>query len=75
MIPIIPDHVVESVFGPKRDELVFYADKYFSETFPTISSMDVMPPVCNEEETWNGKRCISYCDVVEFCPEGRARKI
>ena len=30
MIPIIPDHVVESVFGPKRDELIAYAEGYFS---------------------------------------------
>ena len=72
MIPIIPDHVVESVFGPKRDELVAYAERYFSGPIPPLDMEKVMPPVCNEEETWNGKRCISYCDVVEFCPEGRA---
>ena len=61
--------------GQSGDELVFYADRFLSATVaPTISSTYLMPPVCSEEETWNGKRCISYCDVVEFCPEGRARK-
>ena len=71
IIPIIPDQVIKDNFYPKRDELIFYTEKYNPKD---PSYLQVMPPVCTEEETWNGRRCISYCDVVEFCLEGKARK-
>ena len=69
-IPMISDHVVTQYFGPRANELVAYIQK--NHGIP--HSSQILPPVCTEEETWNGRRCISYCDVVEFCPEGRARK-
>jgi hypothetical protein len=25
--------------------------------------------VCNEQESWNGRRCQDYCEVLEFCPK------
>jgi len=27
-----------------------------------------MPPPCNGEESWGGRRCLGYCDVVDLCP-------
>lgn len=26
-----------------------------------------IPPICNDEESWNGKRCERYCDVSGIC--------
>ena len=28
-----------------------------------------MPPPCDGEERWGGKRCLGYCDVADFCPD------
>jgi len=32
----------------------------------------VMPPMCDYDERWGNRRCMGYCPVVEYCPEGRA---
>ena len=62
VVPIIPDTVVEEYFGTKRDNLLQYLDQ------------NNLPPVCNDEENWSGRRCVGYCEVVKFCPEGSALK-
>ena len=33
---------------------------------------NTLPPLCDFEERWNGRRCKgSLCEIHEFCPEGR----
>jgi hypothetical protein len=29
---------------------------------------NIMPPMC--EDTWQGRRCRSYCSLAQYCPEG-----
>ena len=33
---------------------------------------NTMPELCDYEERWHGNRFGKYCDVMPFCPEGRA---
>lgn len=56
-IPIrhIPDEVITEYFQRK---FVALQDALVSQT---------MPPPCDPDESWNGRRCRGFCDVAEFC--------
>ncbi|KKM58125.1 hypothetical protein LCGC14_1549750 [marine sediment metagenome] len=50
-----------------------YVQEYFlykSYDLLTALENEVMPALCLYEERWNGKRCLKYCEVAKFCPEG-----
>ena len=32
---------------------------------------NVLPPPCTHRETWGGRKCKDYCNVWNFCEEGR----
>lgn len=58
-IPIISNEEVESYFQPKAQALIFHINS------------NIMPPEpCNSEESWEDKRCLSYCEVAQLCPKG-----
>lgn len=62
MIPInpIPDEVVEQFFTAKAAILRIHLES------------DSMPDICTQEERWNNDaKCRRYCDVAQFCPNGR----
>jgi len=56
-VPVMQDKDVISLFSTKAKELRGFLDR------------NELPPLCNE--TWKGKRCQSFCEVYESCPEGR----
>jgi hypothetical protein len=33
------------------------------------------PPPCTPEETWKGRRCLDFCDVWNFCDEGKKARL
>jgi hypothetical protein len=33
-----------------------------------------LPPMCDYDERWANNKCLGYCPVVEFCPEGLKMK-
>tara|TARA_R110000824_G_scaffold222606_1_gene410310 strand:- start:14455 stop:15336 length:882 start_codon:yes stop_codon:yes gene_type:complete len=55
-VPKYDNEVLENKFLKARDEL--------------LKSLDTgnLPQKCSSEETWNGRKCQSYCDVRELCP-------
>lgn len=55
-VPKYDDEVLENRFLKARDELL--------EALNT----DNIPQKCSSEETWNGRKCQSYCDVRNLCP-------
>lgn len=63
-VPIrrIPDNIIIDYFGQKRRQLLAALVKHR------------LPPMCNDAETWRGRRCNGFCDAAEFCP-GRKMQI
>lgn len=59
-MPFMPDDEVKDYFADKSERLC-YALKD-----------GVMPEMCDYDSRWGGRRCKSYCEVAEFCPEGRS---
>lgn len=59
-MPFMPDNEVRDYFTDKSERLC-YALKD-----------GVMPEMCDYDSRWGGRRCRFYCEVAEFCPEGRA---
>ena len=57
-VPMLPNDEVMNVFLPKRDALL------------TALETDELPSICSEEERWNDKKCLEYCNVKEHCPYG-----
>ena len=55
-IPKYDDEVLEYKFLSARDELV------------KALETDNLPKKCTEEQTWNGRKCESYCEVRHLCP-------
>jgi len=35
---------------------------------------NTMPELCPYQERWANKRCLSFCNIVAFCPEGSSMK-
>ena len=58
----LDDDYVRDYFKAKRDGLLHYLKD------------EVLPPMCDYDERWANSRCLKFCPVVEFCPEGRAMK-
>lgn len=53
-------------------------DKYVSEFFATkrtalltALNTNTLPPACDSRENWGWRKCKNYCEVFEYCPEGR----
>ena len=61
-VPILDDDYVINYFNSKDKAL------------RTALETNTMPPMCNYQERWANKRCLSYCDMVEHCPEGSAMR-
>ena len=55
-VPKYDDEVIEYKFLSARDELV--------KSLETGN----LPQKCNDEQTWNGRKCQSYCDARYVCP-------
>lgn len=60
-VKILPDDYVEGYFQTKAQALQ-----------EAMTNGWNIP--CSPEESWDGIRCESYCDVAEFCPKGRLIK-
>lgn len=62
MIPIerLDDDFVVSYFSDKNKALM-----------DALKNKE-LPPICDYEGRWANRRCKGFCDVVSFCPEGRA---
>lgn len=54
-LPIVDDDEVEDYFRSKSEALL------------TCLQNHTLPPMCNDLENWNGRRCRGYCDVAEWC--------
>lgn len=57
-IPFIDDDWVT-----ERAELTQHQTRYHIEN-------NIMPDKCSDEETWQGRRCQSYCELRYICPHG-----
>ena len=61
------DRRVYMIELPRYDDkkvIKYFEDKY--NALKTALDTKTIPPMC--EETWNGRRCESYCSVNEHCP-------
>ncbi|KKL55430.1 hypothetical protein LCGC14_2255450, partial [marine sediment metagenome] len=57
-VPLMSNDDVDYYFSGKRAMLLAHVNG------------DVMPSPCTPDERWDGKRCLDYCDVARFCPQG-----
>ena len=57
-VPMLPDDTVVIYFYKKDTAL------------RSALETNTLPPMCGYEERWGNHRCIGFCDVKEFCPEG-----
>lgn len=57
IIPVrrLPDEEVRAYLQVKHDALM------------KALETGVLPPLCNEQETWQGRKCEAYCNVREAC--------
>tara|TARA_R110002153_G_scaffold140311_1_gene291295 strand:+ start:810 stop:1691 length:882 start_codon:yes stop_codon:yes gene_type:complete len=55
-VPKYDNEVLKNKFLKARDELTMSLDT------------GNLPEKCSNEQTWNGRKCQSYCDVRELCP-------
>jgi len=58
-IPLLEDGYVTSYFHARAEALVKAVET------------NTMPKMCSPTENWDGRRCKRYCEVLEFCPEGK----
>lgn len=51
----------------------YFASKYFR----LLESLEGKrePDLCDDRECWQGRRCVDYCDVAEWCPKGQMEKM
>jgi hypothetical protein len=47
-------------------EVSYYFERKRRELLEALKA-GIMPAPCSEKESWEGKRCKSYCPVAEFC--------
>ena len=52
------------------DELVLERAELKQSKYRKALSSGVMPEKCSDDETWNGVRCKSWCEVRHLCPFG-----
>ncbi len=58
-IPPLDDTFIREYFNNRKDMLNSFLDG------------SVNPYPCNPDESWNFRRCKDYCEVAEFCPQGK----
>jgi len=58
-IPTLDDQWLRDFFEEKRRMLV------------AAMSGEQKPPVCNDQESWEGRRCQDFCDVAHHCSKGQ----
>lgn len=58
-IKMLDNQYVREYFSQKRTALLTALDK------------QELPELCPFEERWSNRRCKGFCEVAEFCPEGR----
>lgn len=46
----------------------FFQDKL--QQLQHALNTNTIPQPCNERESWEGRRCLDYCEVAQFCPQG-----
>ncbi len=76
----IPDEEIRTIFNDKKYDLTIAVSEYnnkvirtgmidslYQETLDLESLADNCPIMCTDAESWNGKRCESYCPVAEMC--------
>lgn len=57
-IPVLPDEYVNAYFKERAQQLLHYL------------TTDTIPPKCNNDESWDGKKCqFNFCEVAENCKE------
>ena len=52
----------------------YWLDKYFgkkAEMLQQAIQTKRLPPPCSLKETWEGKKCLEYCDARENCPHAQ----
>ncbi len=54
---------------PDRDVKFYFSCK--AEFLLSALSTKTLPDLCDKDDTWNYRRCKGFCEVYEFCPEGR----
>lgn len=64
LIPInkIPDRHIKAYMQFKKEQLI------------NALKVGTMPPKCRGRETWAGRKCQGYCNVVEYCQGTEAAK-
>jgi hypothetical protein len=62
-IKVMQDDSVAQYFENKKVQLLSALAEYKLDK-------GFMPTVCTSLETWQGKRCVGYCDVAMYCPQG-----
>jgi len=55
-IPFVDNDKIVSYFTDKRDALLKHLED------------KTIPRRCNDEESWQGKKCEKYCEVRTLCP-------
>ena len=58
----LPDNEVKAYFAEKRRRLLYHLET------------GIPPEPCDDMEAWDGRRCLHYCEVAEFCPRGQREK-
>lgn len=59
-VPLLPAAEVEAYVHERVQDLV-----------SNMNTLDVDLPACTDEETWQGRRCASYCEIAAFCHQNR----
>jgi hypothetical protein len=57
-VPYLPDDDVLAYFLPKRDALLWHLQT------------ETLPAECSGDKTWDGRKCLQYCDTRDSCPHG-----
>ncbi len=73
-VPIIDDKEVQEYFNDKKDKLVTSVENFkisikpdmeYQEKFDLLARF--CPPMCNNKESWNGRKCQGFCEVSKMC--------
>lgn len=57
---------IKNYFSNKRNALIVAIGDY---TYTGMTLSQACPRMCDNRETWNGKRCRDYCPVYDICQE------
>ena len=62
-VPFMDDSEINDYFTNRGNELLNYVEN------------DILPPMCNAKESWSNKRCKKFCELWQWCPEGKKLNI